>query len=126
VIVLGSDQISKVWARNRELAVLNRGGVFSLLPGWGWNVLMVIIIVGFGSWWWKKKQDKFWGMVGAMMLGGGIGNLIDRLIWQGVWDFVKYPGGITGNLADIWLGIAVVRIVANQLISESVNRDKAD
>lgn len=42
----------------------------------------------------------------AMMLGGGLGNMIDRLSSGGVIDFLGFAtpwGGLIINLADIWI-----------------------
>ena len=51
----------------------------------------------------------------ALIIAGSLGNLIDRLRFGFVWDFVTVPHYPTFNVADIaiaggavWLGLAVL------------------
>lgn len=109
------DQITKLWATQADLVSLNQGVAFGMsLP----PVLLMIVTtlllfgVGWGWWQWAKPnrndqtltKDQFVQMVGySMILAGGISNLIDRLTWGGVRDWLPIPmTSLHNNLAD-WL-----------------------
>ena len=76
--------------------VFNRGAAFSFLasaPGWqtplfaGFAVVAALVI----SFLLLKNKDKKWFCVGlALILGGAIGNLIDRLRYGYVVDFLDF------------------------------------
>lgn len=109
------DQITKLWANQAGLVSLNQGVAFGMsLP----PVLLVmtttllLIGVGWGWWQWAKsnrndhilaKNQLLQLFSYAMILAGGISNLIDRLIWTGVRDWLPIPlTSLHNNLAD-WL-----------------------
>lgn len=109
------DQISKLWATQAGLASLNQGIAFgiSLPPALLVMVTSLLLVgVGWGCGQWIKQnrndqtltKDQFVQMVGySMILAGGISNLIDRLTWGGVRDWLPIPmTSLHNNLAD-WL-----------------------
>ena len=110
--------------------VLNPGAVFGMGAGKRiFFVLFTLLAVPFALWVfgsWTRARDR-WAHVGiGMMLGGGLGNLFDRIVHGCVRDFihplpgVEWPfgwstpfGGGTeiwpyvSNLADLWLIIGI-------------------
>ncbi len=100
------DQL--LWFRLQQ----NEGLVF----GWGsvnWLALLLIfgllfLIVRLG-WQSYQRQDWFSGLVIGFIFSGAISNLIDRLFYQAVIDWIEIPWWSVFNLADIYIvGAAVI------------------
>lgn len=133
-VVVGLDQLSKWWAENAlrdgrmELLswfdlrlAYNPGAAFSLLAdAGGWQryfflavgALAVVIILL----WMRKLQahERVTGCGLAFILGGALGNLIDRALYGHVIDFIDWHykdwHWPAFNLADsaIFLGVVLV------------------
>ncbi len=108
VIVL--DQLSKAWISNHfaygeKLAILsvfnlvlthNTGAAFSMLnDAGGWQRWMFSAIAIVASAWivWllrKHRQQKLFCLALALILGGALGNLIDRIAYGYVVDFLDF------------------------------------
>lgn len=114
LMVVVVDQVSKMLAGSRGAVVINEGGVFGLLPHWGWLWLLpAILLVVLFSWW--RSNDVFIRGALVLIIGGGISNLIDRFLYGGVRDFIYYPGlAVYGNVADIFLAVGLLLIVWHQ------------
>jgi signal peptidase II len=102
----------------------NRGVAFGFLPGShvGVTILiglaLAILLIYFAR---HAGQRLIWLPTG-MLLGGAIGNIVDRLRSDSVTDFIKLPlGWPPFNLADasITLGIVILLL----LIESSRHRD---
>lgn len=91
----------------------NRGAAFGMLSEqrWIFMVVSVIAIVLIFFYLWKEKPKSYWIKTPlALILGGGIGNMIDRVFRPGVIDFidadfffypqVSFEGGFSVHLAD--------------------------
>ena len=91
----------------------NTGAAFGMLSGhrWVFMVVSVIAILLIFFYLWKEKPESIWVKTSlAFILGGGIGNMIDRCFRTGVVDFidadfVQYPqvsfsGGFSVRLTD--------------------------
>ena len=109
VIVLAADQASKWWVLNkldlesaRQLVLLpvlnltmvwNRGVTFGLLNGlgsWGHVLLTAValsVVVALGFWLHRAESRMVAVAIGAIA-GGAIGNVIDRLRYGAVVDFI--------------------------------------
>ena len=109
LLVLAADQLSKWWVVNRldlpELRqivllpvlnltmVQNRGVTFGLLNGlgaWGHYILAVIalaVVIALGFWLRRAETGLVAVAIGAIA-GGAIGNVIDRLRFGWVVDFI--------------------------------------
>jgi len=129
------DQLTKYWARANFsdgpsvvidgywdfVLAWNTGSAFSMFEnlGHGRILLSVVALVAIGAIvsMVHKAEDKQTGFVVALslMAGGAIGNVIDRLYFGKVTDFVlwKYHGHQwpVFNVADIALVVAVVLFV---------------
>jgi signal peptidase II len=74
------------------------------------------------------KKNVLLGVSLAMMLGGAIGNFIDRVFRQQVVDFLQtyifsYPFPIF-NVADASLSIGVVLLIIYMLLEEKLAKEK--
>lgn len=103
----------------------NTGAAFSFLGGKSWAIyffavltilVLILILSVMVIWIYKKKKPSKWlGVALALVFGGGLGNLVDRL-WLGkVRDFifVFYNTDIFPaifNIADIGLVVGVIMI----------------
>lgn len=112
--VLTADQLIKVFAVSfRWVVHLNTGvafgllsevGIAGLVSGVGW-ILLGYFLVGYRLW-----HRGGWVGVG-LLVGGGLGNSVDRVLRGGVVDYLGILG-IRFNLADlaIVLGLAIIAV----------------
>ncbi len=138
LFVIAIDQISK-WliVKNMELGTSipiidnvlyitshrNRGAAWGILENkmWFFYIITVVFVV-FIVFYMKKyaKTDRLLGISLGLILGGAIGNFIDRVFRQEVVDFIhvyifsyNYP---VFNIADSALCIGVVLIIIQTLL----------
>lgn len=127
-LTLALDQGSKVWAlaaltpgEPRDLLgsvlrlnlIRNAGAAFSLGDRVTW--LLTLVALGIVVWVGRAARHvghRGWALTLGMLLGGAIGNLIDRVFrapgrGRGqVVDFIDYFGLFIGNVADIAIVVA--------------------
>jgi signal peptidase II len=91
----------------------NTGVAFSLFSGGGTLVLVftlvaLVVLVGYLV----LRPDRPWlWLPTGMLVGGAIGNLIDRLANGAVTDFIKLPAWPAFNVADMSITFGVVILV---------------
>ena len=136
-IFVAIDQVSKIYFANLHNAVgntmvidgffyfthtMNTGAAWSFLADvwWGQIFFKVITVIALGGfvclWVISIKKKSWWLSVGfAFIVGGTIGNFIDRLIFDGVRDFIglifgsyKFP---VFNLADAFLVVGIIMLI---------------
>ncbi|VAW97143.1 Lipoprotein signal peptidase [hydrothermal vent metagenome] len=108
----------------------NRGAAFSFLNdagGWQrWAFSAIAIIVsGFIFMWIRKLQpsEKWVAIALALILGGALGNVSDRLIFGYVIDFIHWYVEIDGikhywpafNIADSAISIGAVMLIIDMI-----------
>ncbi|MFN2309891.1 MAG: signal peptidase II [Gammaproteobacteria bacterium] len=140
VLVVALDQLTKVWAEAAlrfaepvellswfNLTLLyNRGAAFSFLAGaGGWQryfflgiglVAVVVIVV------WLRRlhpRERVTAVGLALILGGAVGNLIDRALYGHVVDFIDWHYGDwhwpAFNIADSAITLGAVLVVLGGL-----------
>jgi signal peptidase II len=95
------------------LRMRNRGSAFGYSQGmWLWPVLAAmafVAILWFGG---RTKRSLSISLGTGLMVGGALGNLIDRIAFGGVTDFISFRagalGGIAINIADVALAAGTV------------------
>jgi len=89
------DQGIKAMLVSSELRVINSGVAFGLGGAWPqlWQWLMIGLLLGLLI---KFKFNWQTGLITA----GGLANLIDRVRWGGVIDYLAISLGLRFNLAD--------------------------
>lgn len=124
------DQVTKAWARTAlaggpvtvvpgylDLALVkNTGAAFSIGSGATWVfALLAIGIVAVCTVWVVRECEMPMGLVCSLgaVAGGGVGNLIDRVVAGEVTDFfattfVDFP---VFNVADIFVTCGVVLVI---------------
>ncbi|HUA74170.1 MAG TPA: signal peptidase II [Solirubrobacteraceae bacterium] len=130
VIVVAADQLSKHAvnagiAQGEERKVLpgidlvntrNHGVAFGFLPGshTAVTVLIAIALLALLVYFALHSRERLIWLPTGMLVGGAIGNVIDRVRVGSVTDFIKLPlGWPPFNLADmsITLGVLILFLV---------------
>ena len=149
VITVGLDQLIKHWvvdtlAVGEEIDLLpflslyharNPGIAFSMLSSvsdWG-LIALTLCIICFVIWLWKNAgPEKSLSRFGFLLvIGGAIGNLIDRIRFHYVIDYISFHiDGVFSfaifNLADSFITVGAVLIVLDELLHWKREKRKAD
>ncbi|MEN8168652.1 MAG: signal peptidase II [Pseudomonadota bacterium] len=140
VLVIALDQLTKGMATAslnyaEPVAVLplfnltlvhNTGAAFSFLSqagGWQrWFFAAIALVVSVGIVFWLKNldRDKLWEALAlALILGGAIGNVWDRILLGYVVDFLDFYYGSwhwpAFNVADIAISVGAVILIIDSL-----------
>ncbi|WP_298813982.1 signal peptidase II [uncultured Roseibium sp.] len=100
--------------------VWNRGisyGLFQQNSDLGrWLLAGLTVVVSIGLWIWSTRCDtKLVALALALVIGGAVGNGIDRLSYGAVVDFVHFHVGTFSwyvfNMADVWIVAGVVGLL---------------
>lgn len=140
VLVLVLDQLSKWWIVTDVMnplrilditpflnivLVRNRGASFGMFGEQGewatWGLTLVALAIGIGLVVWMWRAQRTWIVAGlGMIVGGAAGNLIDRVRYGAVTDFLDFYWGDLHwpafNLADSAITVGVVILLADALI----------
>ena len=112
----------------------NTGAAFGIFPGARWILiaLSILIIAGFIYVILARKFEDKWTRFGiAFMLGGAVGNLIDRLFLGYVVDYldfrlINFP---VFNIADIFVtvgaGMVIVYTILTSIQEARVKKDES-
>lgn len=151
LLVLGLDQGSKAWALAaldyaRPLPVFfwfdltlhyNPGAAFSFLSNaggwqrWLFTGLALAVSVGLVIWLWRLERKQYMLATGlALVLGGALGNLLDRVLLGHVVDFISvhYGGHYfpTFNIADSAITVGAGLLILDSLFGASAGPAKGD
>lgn len=142
-LVVICDQVTKHWALNalnngrtidifwtlRFNLVFNSGMAFS--KGQGLGRFIGLLAIGVAVWLWLslRKVSTTIGVVGtAMLIGGAIGNVVDRLFRGDAWlrgsvvDFIDLQWFPVFNIADSSVTIGAVLLIYSSIVA---SRSKA-
>jgi signal peptidase II len=138
--VLVADQLTKLWIRSYpEGTVISQAGIFKIVhPSvhntgaafglfQGTSVVLAVLgfvvialVLGYALWGYRRYPlgDNRLSLVAlGLMLGGIIGNLIDRLRFGGVTDFISIGWWPDFNLADSALVAGTILLALALLLS---------
>jgi signal peptidase II len=94
-----------------ETSLCNSGGPFGVILPKGLLLTLNIGVVGVvGMAWWRDKQS-FCGWPWLLILSGGLGNLLERLSFGCIMDYIALPHFPVFNGADVLLTIGVVSVI---------------
>ena len=132
--ITGTVDLATKWVARRELTygedrwlvegvaglqlLRNRGVAFGLLEGRWFTLAMIVVAVAALIWlvFASNHVDSWLGSIGAGgMLGGALGNLIDRLPDGAVTDFIALGPWPRFNLADTALTLGVTLLALQQV-----------
>lgn len=97
----------------------NRGVNFGIGAGYDMRWVLIgialAISVGVFVWLWKRPADTFTYVSAGFLIGGALGNVIDRLIYGAVADFLNmsccgFNNPYAFNIADIAIFIGAIGI----------------
>ncbi|MFN3207645.1 MAG: signal peptidase II [Roseovarius sp.] len=135
-IVFVLDQITKYWIV--QLLDLKTRGLIEVLPPFlnlqmAWNtginfgvfaganrwiwITVALMIVGAVLWWVRSDPQGRWQKISAgLLVGGAFGNVIDRLVYGAVADFINmsccgFTNPTSFNVADIAVFIGAFGMV---------------
>jgi len=97
----------------RLIASTNTGAAFSLLKGQNSFLMFVaLIVIGFIFYYYPRIPEKNLPVSSlALIAGGAIGNLIDRIAFGHVIDFISFSFWPSFNVADSAISIGAVLLV---------------
>ncbi len=109
----------------------NKGAAFGILQGQMWLFFIVtVVVVVFVVYYMRKyaKESKLLGISLGLVLGGAVGNFIDRVFRGEVVDFIDvyiftYDFAIF-NVADMALVIGVGILMLQMFLEERKTREK--
>ncbi|KQY13316.1 signal peptidase II [Rhizobium sp. Root482] len=109
----------------------NYGVAFSMLSGMeGWFIVtMRLVVVGFVLWLWRRTpNDRFFAHLGyAMIIAGALGNLVDRLLFGYVIDYVLFHTATWSfavfNLADSFITLGAGAIILDEVLQMKKRND---
>jgi signal peptidase II len=126
-VVLGLDQLTKhtiasdiaIGQQRRFVPgvkfvhVRNNGVAFGFLSGGG-ALLLIFTFVALGALagYLARRPERRWlWLPTGLLIGGAVGNLIDRLTNGAVTDFIKLPHWPAFNVADMAITFGVIALV---------------
>lgn len=112
----------------------NFGVAFSMLSGMeDWFIVgLRLVVVAFVSWlWWQTPKERGLAHAGyALIIAGAIGNLVDRLLFGYVIDYVLFYTEAWSfavfNLADSFITIGAGCIMLDEFIQMRQRKPSAD
>lgn len=143
VMVLVADQATKFWIMNDVLAekamivftpffslvrAWNTGVSFSMFNNWGLSGVVILslvafIIIAFLFNWLRKENNRLIQVALGFIIGGALGNVIDRVRLGAVFDFLDFSfGGYhwpAFNVADSFICIGAVIVIVHGLFSKN-------
>lgn len=111
----------------------NRGAAWGMLEGQMWLFYIVTVVVAAGIIYYFHKEaqgHRLFGISLMLLLGGAIGNFIDRLVSGEVVDFISVLIPVINydfpifNIADAALSIGVVTLIIHMIMDEKKNKEK--
>ena len=136
--IISKLQESQGWAVSKIFNIQllhNTGGAFSLLyHAGGWQRLFFIIVsslitLALIAWVWNLKQgQRLEGFSLSFIIGGALGNLINRISNGYVVDFIDWHIGSwhwpVFNLADVTISIGVFLLVLKLLLESKKSEEE--
>ncbi len=148
IIAIIVDQLTKYWIatgmeRGDQISVIgnfflitshrNQGAAFGILQNQRWFFVVVTLIVVVAIIWYiqkvKSQPDKLLPVALSLVLGGAIGNFIDRARMGEVVDFLQFNFGSYTfpifNVADSCIVVGVALIIIDALLDMSRQKKQA-
>ncbi len=148
ILLVGIDQATKLYALNvikpqgtitvidnfyYFVYVENRGAAFGIMQNRQWLFIIItfLIFAAFGYMLYNYKiEGKLFLLAIVLVIGGGIGNLIDRIFRGYVVDFLQFSFfDPVCNLADYFITVGAVFLIISMIFCEkniSPRREKSE
>lgn len=99
--------------------LVNTGSSGNMFHGWGrWLAALALIMVATALYlhYKGKIRGTYMQVSIALLIGGALGNVIDRIIYNQVTDFLYFSYQATMNFADIWVFTGVLLILVREVV----------
>jgi len=147
VLIVGLDQLTKAWLVSflqpgqsvnvvgdyiRLIHSQNNGGLFGLFRGQAglFGLLSIVVIGLIVAYHAKAGGGRYMSITLGLLLGGALGNLIDRLRLNYVVDFVDAGVGdlrwYTFNVADAAISFSLLLLLAASVWPQLARRRSTD
>ncbi len=108
------DQVSKYFAQQIGIVSLNHGVSFGWLSVVSGTVLTVCLFILLCVVTWMLVHFRYY-LGGGLMVGGAVSNLIDRIVFTAVRDWLPVPFfGIRNNIADYAIFCGIFLLILKQ------------
>jgi signal peptidase II len=145
IVVL--DQLTKAWltsflSKGQSVDVLgdqirlvhsqNAGGLFGLLQGQAlpFGLVSLVVVAMIVAYHWKSGRNRYLSITLGLLLGGALGNLVDRIRLGYVVDFVDAGIGdlrwYTFNVADAAISFSLLLLLAASVWPAVMRRGSDD
>ena len=133
--VMDPPRVIEVMPFFNVVLVWNRGisfGMFSndsMIGVWALSSI-ALCIVGFLINWLRKADTRLVAISLGLIIGGAIGNVIDRAVHMAVVDFLDFYAGSfrwpAFNAADSFITVGAALLIADSLFSSRSNQTKLE
>jgi signal peptidase II len=151
ILAFAADRLHKWWSLNildmPSVGRITVSGNFDIVMAWnkgvsyglfqaetiagriGLIVFALAIVIGLGLWL-AKAENKPLAIAIGLIIGGALGNVLDRLIYGAVADFFSFHAfgfyWYIFNVADIWIALGVGLILAESVFPNMFARRRND
>ena len=115
--------------------VWNRGISFGLFDGGAdsmrWVLIAVALAITVALTWWLKTVDRpYLAVIIGLIIGGAVGNVIDRVRFGAVFDFIDFHvfgyHWYTFNIADSAISVGVALLLIDSLFGQQAEHGADD
>lgn len=115
-VIPGFFNLVMVWNRGISFGMLGGAGA---LPPWLLSAIAVAICIAL-FFWLRAARSRWTAWAIGLVIGGAIGNVIDRARWGAVFDFADFYIGRwhwpAFNVADAAIVVGVLALLAESLM----------
>lgn len=120
VVIIILDQVSKYLVKVLDIPfITNTGSLFGMF---GDSTLLLIwlsiVIIGIFLYYYDRMEDKLCLIGSGLIVGGAVGNLIDRFAYRAVIDFIDVGWWPSFNIADSAISIGVILLIVYFVIEK--------
>ncbi|HEY5317638.1 MAG TPA: signal peptidase II [Solirubrobacteraceae bacterium] len=126
---IAMGQVHKLVPGIKLVDIRNTGVAFSIFSGGGTIVLVITLVAlaGLACYFALRPGRRLLWLPTGLLLGGAIGNLIDRIRAGAVTDFIKLPHWPAFNVADMAITFGVIALVYTiEITSRRAARESID
>lgn len=117
-VIPGLFNLVMVWNPGISFGMLGVGGA-GLLPPWVLSAVAVVICIAL-FFWLRAARSRWTAWAIGLVIGGAIGNVVDRARWGAVFDFADFYIGRwhwpAFNVADAAIVVGVLALLAESLM----------
>ena len=118
--VIYIDQVSKFYLTT----TCNPGMAFSLiLPLGRFNIVLTFMVLLGALYLFVKQRARLSYAALVLILSGGVSNLIDRIMFGCVRDFIDFGFFVSFNIADSLISVGVITIVILEITGKKKSND---